>query len=255
MNDQLTVQAIEGEFGGADAEMARRLQNMNLAPSPGLVAQVQAIPVQSRSRQWRAMRFVWTSVAVVLLLVGLTVALPTMRAALGVVLESIGDVYLAVTDHLFETTKVVTIEQEWMPLEDAQAVVPYDFGFPTAAPDGWAMDAQVGVGYPEGIPVVEIQWTNLNHAGVIHLLIQPTHRPDDGTPLRTLVGTDSYQEIEINGVPAVFVKGGWDTDTREWLHPDVITILWRIGDVRYSLYTNDDSIPQADLVRMAESIQ
>jgi hypothetical protein len=77
--------------------------------------------------------------------------------------------------------------------------------------------------------------------------------PDDGTPSSWLIGTDRYQEIEIQGEPAVVVQGGWDSTSGQWAVPRAITIVWTRNGVQYHLVSASSVVSQEDLVRMAKS--
>jgi hypothetical protein len=164
---------------------------------------------------------------------------------------AIGKVYLTITDRSPDTHNATIVEPELMSLQAARTTVPFDFGIPGQAPDGWIMDEQVRVNDLGGGSFVEIVWANPGHASIV-FSVSAVHQ-HDGTPMRRLVGPDSFREIEIGGAPAVIVKGGWDRDSGEWAWLDVTTLIWTRDDVQYSLTTVGDEISETDLVTMAES--
>jgi len=176
---------------------------------------------------------------------------PPLRAAIASLQETIGNVYLVITDQSPDTSDATIIEPELMSLQAARTAVPFNFGIPTQVPDGWVMDEQVRVNDLGGGPFVEIQWANLGH-GNITLSVRAAYQ-DDGAPSGTLVGLDSFRETKVGGQPAVIVRGGWDYDSRAWAWPEVTSLIWTTGDVQYTLVTSSDEISETDLVIMAES--
>jgi hypothetical protein len=251
MNKQQIVYAIEEEFGGADAEMAQRLLSLRQDPSPAHVARLCAIPTRPKQRRSQVPWWAWGLAAVTVLLTVLVSASPPLRAAIANLQETIGDVYLAITDRSPDTSDATIVEPELMSLEAARAAVPFDVDLPTQVPDGWLMGEQVQVNDLGGGPFVEILWANPGH-GNISLSAWPAHQ-GDGTPISTLVGPDSFREIEIGGQPAAIVKGGWDYYSREWAWMEVTSLIWTVDDVRYTLTASSDEVSEADLVTMAES--
>jgi hypothetical protein len=243
--------AIEPEFSGADAEMARRLLSLNHEPSPALVARVRAIPTLPQEKRWQMPRWAWGLAAVTVILTLLVSISPPLRAAIARLQEAIGDVYLSVADHSPDTGDATIVEPELMSLQAARAAMPFDFGLPTQAPDGWVMDQQVRVVDLGGGPFVEISWTNPGHASVTFSVRAALQ--GDGSPGETLVGPDSFRETEVNGRPAVIVTGGWDYYSQRWAWPEVTTLIWTVDDVQYSLVASSDEISEAELVDMAES--
>jgi hypothetical protein len=251
MNKQQIVYAIDEEFGSADAEMAQRLLSLRQDPSPALVPRIRAIPTRPQRQRSQVPRWAWGLAAVTVLLTVLVSASPPIRAAIASLQETIGDVYLAITDRSPDTSDATIVEPELMSLQAARAAVPFDFGLPTQVPDGWLIEEQVRVNDLGGGPFVEILWANPGH-GKISFSVWPAHQ-GDGAPISRLVGPDSFREIEIGGQPAVIVKGGWDHDSREWAWLEVTTLIWTVDDVLYTLATSSDEVSEADLVTMAES--
>ena len=247
MNNQQTPCVIEEEFSGTDAEMARRLLSLKRAPSPTLVARVRGIPTSSQRRVWHMPRWAWGVAAAVVLLAVLVAASPPLRAAIVSLQETIGNVYLAITDRSPDTSDATIVEPELMSLEAARTAVPFDFGIPSQVPDGWVMADQVPVNDLGGGPYVQIEWTNPGHGN-----ISLSAREDDGSASR-LVGPDSFREVEVGGQPAVFLKGAWDHDSREWMWLEVTTLIWKMDGVEYSLSVSGHDLSETDLITMAES--
>ena len=247
MNNQQTPCVIEEEFSGTDAEMARRLLSLKRAPSPTLVARVRGIPTSSQRRVWHMPRWAWGVAAAVVLLAVLVAASPPLRAAIVSLQETIGNVYLAITDRSPDTSDATIVEPELMSLEAARTAVPFDFGIPSQVPDGWVMADQVRVNDLGGGPYVQIEWTNPDHGN-----ISLSAREDDGSASR-LVGPDSFREVEVGGQPAVLLKGAWDHVSQEWMWPEVTTLIWKMDGVEYNLSASDHDLSETDLITMAES--
>jgi len=171
-----------------------------------------------------------------------------LRAALGVVGERIGDLYLSVTDRLPDTSRVEVQDYRWV----APDQVSFDFLVPRYAPQGWTLDPEVGVGHLRGDDTndVLVRWTGPGQAHIF-MSVWP---PADGQAANMLIGTDSYQEIEINGRPSAIVKGVWNSDTGEWERVERHSaVVWAIDRVQYVLWCATPDLPDEELIRMAES--
>jgi hypothetical protein len=253
MNNQQMPHVIEEEFTGTDAEMARRLLSLKRDPSPALVARVRGIPRLSQRRVWRMPRWAWGMATAVVLLATVVAASPALRAAIASLQETIGDICLTITDRSPDTSDATIVEPELMSLEAARKAVPFDFGIPSQVPDGWIMDKQVSVNDLGGGPIVEMVWNNSDDTGTGIFFSARSAPQDDGSPVSWLVGPNSFQEIRIGGRPAVIVRGGWDHDSQEWAGPKVITLIWTVDEVEYTLSTSDSEGSEARLMAMAES--
>lgn len=254
MSNQQTCHAWEKGLSDADAEMAHRLQSLKRDPSSALVARVRSIPVSPQRQSWRIPRWIWSAAAPVALLAVLVAASPPLLAAVASLQETIGNVYLTITDRSPDTSDATIVEPELMSLQAARTAVPFDFGIPSQVPDDWVMDEQVKVTDLGGGPFVEIRWANSDEPKTWIEFSARSALQDDGSPSgRRLVGADSFREIEINGQPAVIVRGVWDHYSREWAWPEVITLIWTVEDVEYTLSTSDSEGSEARLVAIAES--
>ncbi|NLE77672.1 MAG: hypothetical protein GX605_13095 [Chloroflexi bacterium] len=247
MNSQQASYVIEEELGGTDAEMASRLLRLKREPSPALVARIHGIPTASQRRLGHAPHWAWGMAAAVVLLAVPVVSSPPLRAAIVSLQETIGNVYLTITDRSPDTSDATIVEPELMSLQAARTAVPFPFGIPSQVPDGWVMGGQVRVNDLGGGPYVEIEWTNPGH-GHISLFT----REDDGSASR-LVSPDSFREVELGGQPAVLLNGAWDHGSQEWRRLEVRTLIWKRDGVEYSLSASGHDLSEADLVAMAES--
>jgi len=247
MNSKQKFYAVEEEFGGADAEMAHRMLSLKRDPSPALMARVRRIPTSSRRRVWHMPRWAWGVAAAVVLLAVLVASSPSLRAAMVSLQETIGNVYLTITDRSPDTSDATIVEPELMSLQASRNAVPFDFGIPQQVPDGWVMEEQVRVNDLGGGPYVQIEWTNPGHGN-----ISLSAREDDGSASR-LVGPNSFREVEVGGQPAVLLKGAWDHDSQEWMWLEVTTLIWKMDGVEYSLSASGRDLSEADLITIAES--
>ena len=247
MNSKQKFYAVEEEFGGADAEMAHRMLSLKRDPSPALMARVRRIPTSSRRRVWHMPRWAWGVAAAVVLLAVLVASSPSLRAAMVSLQETIGNVYLTITDRSPDTSDATIVEPELMSLQAARTAVPFYFGIPSQVPDGWVMEEQGRVNDLGGGPYVQIEWTNPGHGN-----ISLSAREDDGSASR-LVGPNSFREVEVGGQPAVLLKGAWDHDSQEWMWLEVTTLIWKMDGVEYSLSASGRDLSEADLITIAES--
>ena len=247
MNSKQKFYAVEEEFGGADAEMAHRMLSLKRDPSPALMARVRRIPTSSRRRVWHMPRWAWGVAAAVVLLAVLVASSPSLRAAMVSLQETIGNVYLTITDRSPDTSDATIVEPELMSLQAARTAVPFYFGIPSQVPDGWVMEEQVRVNDLGGGPYVQIEWTNPGHGN-----ISLSAREDDGSASR-LVGPNSFREVEVGGQPAVLLKGAWDHDSQEWMWLEGTTLIWKMDGVEYSLSASGRDLSEADLITIAES--
>ena len=136
---------------------------------------------------------------------------------------------------------------------------PFSFGLPVWVPEGFELDANVGIA--NSGDWVSLVWEHPD-GREIQMLVE---REYSGYTLPA--GEDSSEEIEINGKPALLVRGFWDAE-HQWDPQRQIVIGWMQDERFYRLsYTNrlpstksmapieGDLEPIiANLVRMAESI-
>jgi hypothetical protein len=252
MSNQRTTSAFDQNTSGIEPEIARRLMSLKRDPSPALVARVRSIASSPHQKVQQRARWTWASVAVVLTLaVGIAAAQP-LRAAMGDLQQTIGRVYLTITDRLPDTSDATIVEPELMSLESARTAVPFEFGVPSQVPSGWVMDEQVRVNDLGAGPFVEITWTSLDGAlGNIIFAARAANLGD--SPHHWLVGAGGYRETEVGGQPAAIIAGGWDHDSREWTMSESIMLIWTVDGVEYSLYAADSKGAEATLKTMAES--
>lgn len=173
---------------------------------------------------------------------------PSARAAVQTLIKEIGGVRFTESALSPGSDNETIAPYETMSLAEAQATVPYTFGVPSWAPDGFEL-VEVNVSqFTGGVTPVTIVWhkTTPELVGVIILFVG-----QDMADWR--VGPGSVEEIQINGQPAGLVRGAYDGDNHnQWNVDSGIALMWTKGDVTYNLRGSEVSVE--NLVRMAESI-
>lgn len=178
---------------------------------------------------------------------------PSARAAFNGLIVQIGEMVLLEPD---ETTsqatplpesQVTIVPHETLPLEEAQARLPYSISLPAWVPDGFKMGTVAQIAYfPGAGPQVTITWYGSDpNVGNIDLTIYAQR-------IDWLVETEDVQEVEVNGEPAALVVGGWDADSGQWNDSAGRMLNWMKGNEMYQLHSMGAAVE--DLIRMAESI-
>jgi hypothetical protein len=178
---------------------------------------------------------------------------PNVRAAFnGLIVEIGGMIFFESEEPETPATPlpeshITLVPEEFLPLVEAQAKLPYTISLPTWVPDGFKMGTSVRVSYfPGGPPHASITCYGSDpNVGNIELLIS-------GSQVSWEVDTASVEEVEVNGQPAALVAGTWSADTGRWDNQSALTLSWLKGDAMYQLYSPGASAE--DLIRMAESI-
>jgi hypothetical protein len=145
------------------------------------------------------------------------------------------------------------------PIDELLQDPPFQFSFPTWAPDGFILDETAGIAGSSNW--VFFVWNNSDQRE-IELLIER-----DYTGYTIPAGENSSEEITINGIPALLINGWWDAQ-HQWDAKRGISLDWEMNDRHYHLnYTergpaHNEIVPiQGDmdtiteeLLKMAESI-
>jgi len=140
------------------------------------------------------------------------------------------------------------IPEETMSLDEARAVLPFDFSLPTWAPEGFVLQEGVAVALPREMPYARLWWRNDDlHQSIYLEVMYPA--TDEQRP-NWVVGPGSVEEVEVNGQPAALVHGAWNADAQEF-GGDLLTLMWERDGVYYSLVGMEGQAE--DLVRMAGS--
>lgn len=155
--------------------------------------------------------------------------------------------------------------------EEAGKVLDFDFLIPTAAPKGFVTDGLLcGVGPISDF--VSLSWKGDDGKSYIVISIQNLRWYDSGANTYRVgpasiwqpVAPGSYKEVQVNGQPAVLIRGDWEqlpppsempADGKvesEWDKDLGLHLYWVNGEQLYYLYTNTD-IAVEELINMAES--
>lgn len=144
-------------------------------------------------------------------------------------------------------------------LSDVLDNPPFQFGFPTWVPVGYTLDQTAGIATSNDW--VLFVWNNPDFSE-IEMLVEQEY-----TGYRSPAGENSSEEININGKPALLIRGFWNTQ-HQWESNRGISLDWEKDGHHYHLnYFEKDanhneikpiegdmeSIIQ-ELVKMAESI-
>lgn len=144
-------------------------------------------------------------------------------------------------------------------LPDVLENPPFRFGFPTWVPDGYTLDQVAGVAVSKSW--VSFTWNNPDRAE-IQLLVEQEY---NGYAIPA--GEDSSQEIQVNGTPALLIRGFWDAG-HQWDARRGISLGWVKDGVHYRLSYFERDVAHneikpiegdmeaiiLELVKMAESV-
>jgi hypothetical protein len=191
--------------------------------------------------------------AVTLLLV-LTLALVISPAARAQVQDWVGQVggvlFTATGDYPGGDEPATIVPSDEMSLEEARAILPFTVDLPAWVPEGYVLENTVNIPYfDDGVGRVSIRWDAPQKAR-LGLLIEDRSAEES----KWIVGPGSIEEVLVNGEPAALVRGGWDSDAKQWHNPEILTLYVQHNDQTYSFSAIEKDISVDDLVRIAESI-
>jgi hypothetical protein len=140
------------------------------------------------------------------------------------------------------------------PLSSALQDLPFTFAMPVYIPDGYILGNDIVVA--ESKDWVSLQWTN-SEGQELNMLVQQDWN------LSLPASADGAEEIQINGEPALLLRGGWSADgSGKWdTGRNMIQLYWRHAGLIYSFQFwnlppgGDNGKFVQELIRVAESIQ
>lgn len=157
-------------------------------------------------------------------------------------------------------------------VEEAREILRFEFLVPTRAPEGFTFtDTVCGVRLTSEF--INLSWKGSDESLSIALMIRNLKWRDhiinvDRIIQAALWGgvvTGSYKEVQVNGQPAVLIRGDWSqpeivaelSDGRlewesKWDKNLAIQLAWVDGEILYHLRTSSD-VSVEDLIKMAES--
>lgn len=135
---------------------------------------------------------------------------------------------------------------------------PFAFGLPKYIPNGFNLMDNAAIANSNSW--VSLMWSSQN--AEIIMLVEKQY-PD--YPLPT--GMDGAEEIEVNGKPALLIRGWWD-ENHKWDLTRGFELHWMMQDIHYRLVYSQRSVPRweiepisgdadkilKDLISMAESV-
>ena len=231
------------------------------------------------ARRIPAWQRVAVGLAALVLAFGITMAaFPSARAAVLNLIRQIGGVTIVETEqyphspeqrqggsmNMHDTSPDTAPEQlftaQSCSLAEARALLPFDFAVPTWAPAGFVQDDQVRIFLPpEGmtdtvflVDRLQVSWSDPSRPAYIYFYVAHCQVPD--CEQRWLVGTDSADVVQVRGQEAALVRGSWDVDTQRYENSGMLNLLWKEGEVFYSLVGFESATSVDDLVHMAESM-
>lgn len=136
---------------------------------------------------------------------------------------------------------------------------PFAFGLPKYIPDGFILMDNGAIAKSNSW--VSFAWSSQN--AEIEMLVEQRYTD---YPLPT--GIDSAEEIQVNGQPALLIRGWWD-ENHNWDPTRGLALHWKIGDIHYRLIyyqrspvnweiepiSGDADQVLKDLINMAESVE
>jgi len=176
--------------------------------------------------------------------------LPSVRLAVAQGIRTIGGIVFYEMGSLLgpspeaEVHRVPSVE-----LEQAQAELPCDPALPEWLPEGLKLRSVqvVSKRQPDSPAMAILVWGNAYDESPLTIFIQCPAPVGMTIPPEAVV-----EEVEVNGQPAAVVYGKWIN--QRWEPRAWPSLLWRSGDVMYSLISSSPQITAETLVRIAESI-
>src|SRR5215213_5807191 len=166
-------------------------------------------------------------------------------------------------------------ESECLTVEEAKETLRFKLKVPTWAPEGFVLDDRI-CGIDQISDFATVSWAGADEYSGIYIMMSNLRYYDAaaqeykiGDPsIWSPVAPDSYQEVQVNGKPAILIHGDWDwpwetwkaskgpAEKRElqWVKGAAIQLYWVNEGMMYHLSTNA-FIPDEDLLKMAESTQ
>ncbi|HEU0291105.1 MAG TPA: hypothetical protein VFR47_00110 [Anaerolineales bacterium] len=159
-------------------------------------------------------------------------------------------------------------------LMEAKSFLKFAFGFPTWAPNGFILDKKMNIS-PWSEKSLSASWTSQDGGEPIGIFLDyrwfrvpgVTNNPMYESVSTQPVAPGSFEEVEVQGDPAVLVRGDWNWRVYqvvvvegeptargfEWDEQNGLSLYWAEDDVAYLLWTYNPAVSADDLIKMAES--
>jgi hypothetical protein len=208
-----------------------------------------------RRLQALGLRPVVLSLMTLLLVLTLTLTIsPSARAQVQDWVEQVGNMmFTATNDYPGGDEPVTIVQTDTLSLEEARAQVAFPIDLPAWVPAGYVLQEKVNVTHfnDAQMTMYEIDWHAPEKATFSLTIIE--QRPN-GKDNQFVIGQESIEEVQVNGVTAALVRGGWNADARQWDNPDILTLYLDRGGQTYIFQAFERDISIDDLVRIAGSL-
>lgn len=180
----------------------------------------------------------------------------TARAEVLQAIEEIAGLSFDVTTHYpgGGDDDVIIIPNEYLSLEEAQNRFPSPIVLPSYIPQGYERinDLTLTPFTNPDMPLLAITWTNARHEA-FELDIQHCSIGLENCGLT--VGEGAVEETTLHGIPAVVIRGAWNSDTGEYDTSITTAIRWKYDEnTIYTISTWNRAISLEELRKIAESI-
>jgi len=170
----------------------------------------------------------------------------------------------------FEESVAQPQDIECLTVEEARQVLRFDIHVPTWAPEGFTLDDRM-CGVDQLSDFAYLNWLRAGKSAGISITLSNLRGFNMATQEYQIwpaavwqpIAPGSYKEVQIQGKPAVLVRGDWGGSWRtgpmtegkhelKWDKKQALQLFWVDGEVLYSLYTQED-VSVENLIKMAES--
>ncbi len=154
-------------------------------------------------------------------------------------------------------------------LVEAKAALKFEFMFPSWAPEGFALRNRMNIFSPWSEKSLSAFWESQDGGDPIGICLDYRWYEVPGTinPMYENVATGmvapgSFKEVEVQGHPAVLVRGDWnwymqpvegEPQALQWDENFGLSLYWTDENVSYRLWTYNPAVSAKDLIEMAES--
>jgi hypothetical protein len=213
---------------------------------------------------WIMKRVAWTLATFALIFVTALAVFPTVRAATLTAMREVGILGILESSEYpgADTGEVTIVESEIVSLEGAQTRLGNSIVLPAYVPEGFELQPEVRLTeLGEGackFHLAELSWRRVEisqeTARPRQVLIQLRVEHYREEVCNLVVGEGAVEVIEINGLPAAIVRGGWSEDSKAYESFPMVNVIWQADEqTRCTLAANEELVSIEDLVQMAES--
>ncbi|MCB8942345.1 MAG: DUF4367 domain-containing protein [Ardenticatenaceae bacterium] len=198
----------------------------------------------------RPLRPAWILLTLLLML-GLTAMVPSIRARFEAIVQKIGGLSILMTDEYPNHDDATIVADDIITLDEARARVGYDFLLPTWLPDGLTLHEDE-IRASNIRTSLTLHWSDENSRGRAVSLHISKALPD----VNYIVGPNSVTEVMIHDIPATLIRGAWFENTQRWEEDGIRSLRWQMDGLEYMLSTTMPEwggLSEAELIQMAES--